>query len=123
MTQGAGNFLGTCPLVALGDEKNPDKLRDKNLTGLLMELVNNIWVVLHENTSSAQCGKNRGSRLYTTGNPSQLRYIHEVLERTNRLLSLDMTRSIARGTDRPTDTHVQQFIYCCVYSLPRDRDY
>jgi hypothetical protein len=60
VTQSVRNFLGTCPLVVLGDEKNLDNaLRDKNLTGLLMELVNNIWAVLHKNTSSSQSGTNK----------------------------------------------------------------
>jgi hypothetical protein len=90
------NFLGTCPLFVLGDEKNPDnELRDKNLTGLLMELVNNIWAVLQKNTERQQqkAGTEEEVGLYTTGNPSQLHYIHEAVGRTNRVLSSNTTRT------------------------------
>jgi hypothetical protein len=62
--------LRTCPLVVL-DENNPgNKLSDKDLTGLLMELVPNIWAVLQKNTSGGHSGERekestRGrSRLY-----------------------------------------------------------
>jgi hypothetical protein len=76
VTQGVGNFLGTCPLVVLEDEKNPDNgLRDKNLTVLLMELVTYgrcSTKTLPADRAARTEGRYSGrSRLYTTGNPSQ----------------------------------------------------
>jgi hypothetical protein len=83
VTPSVGIFLGTCPLVVLVGKNPGNKLRDKNLTELLMELVTNIWAVLYKKTLPAHRAARTeerhpvSSRLYrpTSGNPSQLHYI------------------------------------------------
>jgi hypothetical protein len=40
-----------------------------------------------------------------------------------RFPSIQHGATIGGYTDTSTDTHVQQFIYSCVYSLPRESDY
>jgi hypothetical protein len=61
--------------------------------------------------------------LFIQHGPRRKWHLQKFFVVVRRILPRCYLAMIERYIDRPTDTRVQQFFYCCVYPLPRERVY
>jgi hypothetical protein len=55
--------------------------------------------------------------------PHRKRLLQQFFVAAGRSLLSCHQATIGAYTDRPTDIRIQQFFYCCVYSLPKESVY